>query len=310
MSHAIKVVFLSGWGRSGSTLLGNLLGQVDGFHHVGELRAWDGAYLDGRACGCGEILAECEFWNRCLAAALGGLDAAAAEAFRATRWNHTRYRHIPCMLLPGGGARIRRRLSGYLDTLGRIYAEIAVAGGRGVIVDSSKFATYGWLLAQIASLDVRVVQLVRDPRAVAWSWGRTRAHGDSGREIRRHGPVTSAIGWSFWNSVSELLFRRRALRVRYEDVVREPAPTLRSILDFAGESQRSVDFIAGGRAELGTVNHTVLGNPGRVTRGTIELREDTEWAQRMGSLPRLAVAGLCAPHLARYGYAWSGAATS
>ena len=33
----VKVLFIAGWGRSGSTLVGNVLGSVDGLVHLGEL---------------------------------------------------------------------------------------------------------------------------------------------------------------------------------------------------------------------------------------------------------------------------------
>ena len=51
-----------GW--SGSTLLGNVLGELAGAVHVGELRAlWDEGLLAGGTCGCGRPLAECERWS-------------------------------------------------------------------------------------------------------------------------------------------------------------------------------------------------------------------------------------------------------
>jgi len=32
-----RVLYIAGWGRSGSTILDNVLGQVDGFFSAGEL---------------------------------------------------------------------------------------------------------------------------------------------------------------------------------------------------------------------------------------------------------------------------------
>jgi hypothetical protein len=302
VSDRTKVLYLSGWGRSGSTLLGNLLGQVENFHHVGELRAWDAAVLDDRHCGCGAVFRDCGFWQQSLRGALGALDDATAQSFRRLRWNQTRYRHLPAMLLPGGEKRLRRRLREYLAALECIYRETAAAGGSEVVVDSSKFATYGWLLGLIPTLDVRVVHLVRDPRAVAYSWTRTKTHADIGRRMRRYDPASSALGWTFWNGVSELLFRKRALTVRYEDFVAAPAATMHRILDYVGEGNRDTGFIRGGHATLASENHTVLGNPGRVPRGSIELREDAEWRRGLGGARRLLVAGLSAPLLVRHGY--------
>jgi hypothetical protein len=37
MIRPVKVLSINGWCRNGSTIIGNLLNEVDGFFHVGEL---------------------------------------------------------------------------------------------------------------------------------------------------------------------------------------------------------------------------------------------------------------------------------
>ena len=55
-----------------------------------------------------------------------------------------------------------------------LYSSIMARTGCSVIVDSSKFASYGHLLASNPAFDVRVIHLVRDSRAVAHSWQRRK----------------------------------------------------------------------------------------------------------------------------------------
>ena len=64
-SSDVKVLYIAGWGRSGSTILTNLLGQVPGFFSGGELRyLWERNLAGGHECGCGEAFLDCKIWSR------------------------------------------------------------------------------------------------------------------------------------------------------------------------------------------------------------------------------------------------------
>ena len=50
----LRVLFIGGWGRGGSTLLGNLLGSIPNAASVGELNAfWYTRETRAFPCGCG-----------------------------------------------------------------------------------------------------------------------------------------------------------------------------------------------------------------------------------------------------------------
>jgi hypothetical protein len=66
------------------------------------------------------------------------------------------------------------------------------------------------------------------------------------------------------------------LRVRYEDLIQEPAATLRTILDFVGETEAKLDFLDGPTAQLGKT-HTVAGSSVRFKESAMELRLDERW---------------------------------
>ena len=57
-----RILFIGGCGRSGTTLLGQILGQAEGFCFVGEaMYGWRS--LSTRRCGCGVRASECDFWR-------------------------------------------------------------------------------------------------------------------------------------------------------------------------------------------------------------------------------------------------------
>ena len=52
--NRIKILNITGWGRSGSTILGSILGEIEGFFYAGEIRnIWNRVLLENRLCGCG-----------------------------------------------------------------------------------------------------------------------------------------------------------------------------------------------------------------------------------------------------------------
>ena len=55
-----RVLLLAGSGRSGSTVLANILGSVEGVFCGGEIRyLWERGLQDGRLCGCGRAFGQC-----------------------------------------------------------------------------------------------------------------------------------------------------------------------------------------------------------------------------------------------------------
>ncbi|MGI9157978.1 MAG: hypothetical protein ACR2FG_15330, partial [Marmoricola sp.] len=70
------VVFIGGAGRSGSTLLGQLLGQLSGFAAVGEMASrFFAKNLELQYCGCGAPVPTCPFWTAVAQRGFGGWDS-------------------------------------------------------------------------------------------------------------------------------------------------------------------------------------------------------------------------------------------
>jgi hypothetical protein len=309
-----KVLYIAGFGRSGSTLLGNVLGEVEGFFSVGELRqVWEYGFLGNKICGCGAPFGECEVWRPVVDEAFGGIDGVDPREMIRLRESWARTKHIPLMLVPPGRRLVERHLAEYLDALGRLYEAIATVTGSRAIVDNSKFPSYGYVLGMALSVDLYVVHLVRDPRAVAYSWQRKKRlqpDPETPEYMPRRGPAESSIRWTARNLAADALRRRapgaRYLLLRYEDFVAKPQKAIGRVLELVEEETASRPEVRNSNVgahevDLGA-NHNVWGNPGRFRTGTVEIRSDTEWTYGMRLADARLVSLLTFPLLARYGY--------
>ena len=306
VNGAVKVLYVAGSGRSGSTILDRTLGQLDGFFSVGELcNLWERGLLARRRCGCGTPVPDCPVWGPVLADAFGGADRVDAERLAAVARRRLTVRSVP-ELLVGRGGRDGAAVEEYQATLARLYRAVQRQTGCRVLVDSSKSPVYARLLAAIPGVDVAVVHLVRDPRATAWSFLRKKQLPDFGDDrlmVRQH-PLVSARRWSLWQAVTELLWRGRRgryLRLRYEDFVRDPQPAVRRIAALTGETPAAWPFTGPAKVRL-AATHSVSGNPNRFGTGEVELRADEEWRRAMRPADRAMVTALTWPLLLRYRY--------
>lgn len=305
-----KVLYIVGLGRSGSTILANSLGQIDGFFSAGELNfIWRHNVLENRLCGCGQPFRECPVWNAVFCDAFGGIDRVDARKMMRMQSEGTRTRHLPLMLTQRGTAALRGRLGGFLSNTARLYRAIGTATGSRVIVDSSKEPAYGYAVSMLDGMDFYALHLVRDPRATAFSWSKKKFQPDTEtREfMHRHSPAKSAALWDSWNAAAETLWRRtpdRYLRLRYEDFVADPRESFTQILDLLGENDAALPLASDREVKLG-VSHTVSGNPNRFDTGAVELRPDREWKEKMLPRDRNLVTALTFPLLKRYHYSVS-----
>jgi hypothetical protein len=287
------VLFIAGAMRSGSTVLGVLLGNLPGFLDVGEI-GWFWRHLaDGRPCGCGVALPACPFWARVLDE-LGAVDRSDAERLAGIAARLDRTRGV--LLARGHGARTRAHWEELVAASGRLYAAVGQVGGGAVVVDGSKTAGHLRLLQAVGALDLRVAHLVRDGRAVAYAWSK-RA---------RNPPVYGSLQRCMWvwmvqNALLEWMARgvRHRTLVRYEDLVRDPLPILAGIL-------RGLDL--GHPAPLPDLEQVRpthgLGGSGRarVGAGGLRLVPDEEWRGRIPALRRIVLGVQGYPTLRRFGY--------
>jgi hypothetical protein len=314
-----KVLYIAGWGRSGSTIIDNILGEVDGFFSGGEIHyLWERGLIEGRKCGCGRSLSECPVWANVLKRLGDSNPSALANPSQVVDWQEdsVRIRHA-FGLARTSPDRVRPNsaLHSYTRLLGDAYAAIAAVTGARIIVDSSKRPSDGAALRLVPGISPYFVHLVRDPRAVAYSWRRRKAHLDRSAptEMRRHGTADSTVSWTTWNAAIELLRRTgdrsHALLLRYEDFVAHPRSAIEGIVRMVGEDQSVLPFEDDNTVRLAG-NHTISGNPSRFSTGSVALRSDDEWSRVQPFRDRAIATSLALPLLRRYGYPLRPGATS
>ena len=307
----VRVLYVGGLGRSGSTLIERLIGQFPGVCPVGELvHLWERGVTEGERCGCGEPFGQCAFWQQVGRAACGGWDEVDVSRVAALRSQVDRNRFIPALARRKISPKMQNLLTEYTFYYSRLYAAIIQVSGCGLVVDSSKHPSLAHCLRWQPDVDLRVLHLVRDPRAVAYSWSRQVRRPDTDRQsyMTRYSPATTARQWDVQNAAFHLLARTGVptMRLRYEDFTAEPELTLHRVADFAGlPSRDSYPFLTADgpswRAHL-SGSHSVSGNPMRFTTGQIPIRADEKWRTSMPKAQQRAVTALTLPLLAGYGY--------
>jgi len=295
----VHILYIAGWGRSGSTILDNVLGQVEGLCSTGEMRSvWDRGVIENWPCSCGAAFRDCTLWRDVFTEAFGGFERVDAARLAATRDRFDRPWNV---FLPRRLA--STELGEYRSALTRLYAAVASVTGARIVVDSSKTPAYGRILQDLPGSRVDIVHLLRDPRAVAFSWQRKRPWArDGATYMSRFGPTKSSLIWDARQIATEAIGRRasgRYLRLRYEDFVAAPEAGLARILSLSGVG--TVPHFEGRRLALRPV-HGISGNPSRFDRGTVELKSDDEWQARMRPADRLIVTLMTVPLLMRYRY--------
>jgi Sulfotransferase family len=313
------VLLIAGAGRSGSTLLELMLDQVPGVTAVGELTdIWDAALGRNELCGCGKPFADCPFWTDVGARAFGGWDAADAERMLAIHDSVARNRHFLRLLTSSLAPSFRARLDDYAVAVSRILDAVAAVSGCRTIVDASKWPSHAMVLRRSLGYELRMVQLVRDPRGVAYSWARRleRPHApDSAAqdwgEMRRDRPLTSAAHWTALNLGIDLVAALGVPRhfVRYEELVAAPSEMVAGILARAGHAPGpgALDFIDGQTVHL-AAGHGIAGNPSRFRQGEVRLRAGEEWSTEMPRRERLLVGAITWPLELAYRRRGAGAA--
>jgi hypothetical protein len=307
----IPVLFIAGAPRSGSTLLDRMIGMHEDFCSTGELRfIWQRCFEENQLCGCGAPFDACQFWRevsaRAFSSAPGEVDAAAVARLKESVEHK---RHLPRLVL-NRQLSDQSALRDYGGLLERLYSAILDVSDARVLIDSSKDPRHGLVLARLPKVELHVVHLVRDPRAVSFSWGRAHRRPEihwTAQHMTVQRVRATAVRWTTHNVVAELLGASAAsyCRVRYEDFMSDPDGVLAGILaPYTGlDASRNV---VKARQVVLDPSHTVAGNPMRFKSGEITLDLDDEWRTAMPLRDRLSVAAATWPLLARYGYSMSG----
>lgn len=306
MENRIKVLYITGWGRSGSTIISNILGQVSGFFSVGEIRfIWERNVIENTYCGCGSLFGDCEVWKDILDIGFGGIDQIDSARMARLCEQETRTRRLIGLAISRGKPRNSIALQEYLENLKRLYTAIQSSTGCRVIVDSSKYPSYGYLLGMIPEIDLSVLHLVRDSRAVSFSWRKKKLQkNQSGSDYMiQINPFMSSVIWDIWNQSAEIFWKNteKYIFMTYEEFIAAPQKSIHEILEMLGEDTDLTPLIQDNRIVINP-QHTLSGNPVRFQTGPVELKVDNAWKHQSDSVDKYLTTFLTWPLLLKYGY--------
>jgi hypothetical protein len=300
----VKVIYIIGAGHSGSTLLDIVLSNHPDIEGVGELtnlvcRGWK----LNEYCACGEPGNDCPFWSAVRQEWFGRTGANDLDSYLAlerkfatySQWKFLRsQRQAP----DPDFAEYARRTVGLFEAIQHV-------SGKSIIVDSSKIPVRGLALTMMPEIDLRIIHLVRDPRGVAWSLKKKKSKDDKAGIAVARQPIPvwrTAVSWCRVNLRSEWVFRQvlaeRAVRVRYEEFAAQPQEVLEKIGHIAGCDLRPLASALAEGAVM-EVHHPIAGNRMRMG-GSIKLRPDTEWMEKLPAQEQRTVQALAGFVMRRY----------
>ena len=221
--HRRKIVLISGSGRTGSTLLSLLLTQHREVFNLGQLRDLPSAWSQDAPCTCGHTLTTCPVYGKVGPQIdmerLGGLQSAFfADGRRHSDWS-----------LRGTIKTLGDDHRAYLSALADLLEAIQQVAGVDSFIDASKSPEMARALSLTEGTDAWVLNLVRDPRAVAVSWRERRGRVSAAWKFSRDWAWRQRVleGWS--NGLGE-----RFRQLRYEDFATRPKEAVAQVLKWAG----------------------------------------------------------------------------
>ena len=343
MTHAeapVKVLKITGLGRSGSTILDVVLGNHPRIESVGEvgnlirtgwisrgsLRGIDPKRLRVPICTCGKRLdvpyvesadEACPFWSGVRREWAGRADPDGIEGYPKLQNDFELKRRWPRLLYE------RRRPSAafrsYAGLTRAFFESVRAVSGKPVVVDSAMVPVRTFTLGMVPGIDVYAVHLVRDGRGVITSHrktlekdlqaGTTPDHGGLAMRKttarRRVLYLVSVARWVVLNLASEWVCSRlgpdRAMRLRYEDFVADPEGALGRIGSLIGLDLGDLARAASSGEPM-HAGHNVGGNRTKKS-GTITLRPDEqEWRGALSPKEQRLSWALMGWLMRRYGY--------
>ncbi|TCS41925.1 sulfotransferase [Reinekea marinisedimentorum] len=297
------VVFV-GAGRSGSTLIDLLLERNKFCFAVGELRYFFSRSIGkNQLCSCGDTVFDCLFWSE-LAKKTARLELTSDYGY----FNFfERLRNFYRLLLSRYFGCYRKESQEYTAVNMMLLDYIFSKAGKSVIVDSSKFP-FRALAAKILlarNVDVRLVHLVRDPRAVAYSWTTVKKRPEIKDEevyMDRHSFVYSSLLWALIDVsckfVKLFYSRDQKITIRYEDFCVDPVGSYSGLSEFmTGVPDMSLDL----DEQHNSPSHALSGNPIRFNK-ILKVSRDDRWLKNTSKFKRVIFGVLLYPLLKSHGY--------
>jgi hypothetical protein len=321
-----RLVYLLAASHSGSTLTAMLLGAQQGVISVGELKATSLGDPEKYRCSCRASIKDCEFWRKVrremtvrgiedfditdAGTSIFEVRSPYARRILAPLYREAAMEFVRDTLLAASPAWRSHLAKTQERNLALVESLLAITSAK-VVVDSSKVALRLKYLLKNPGLDIRVIRVIRDGRAVSLTYMDDWNFADSadaslrgGGSGHRRAPVRRSMAeaaneWKRSNEAADILIstlpRDRWTEVRYEELCKNPDATLARLVGFLGLDAKSIVL------DFRSRDQHIIGNGMRLDT-TSQITVDERWKGHL-SAEDLRVFDVIAGSLNRqYGY--------
>lgn len=301
--HQLPILYIAGAGRSGSTLLGDVLGSLPGAVHIGELRGIF-TYTLVSKCSCGKAYQACTLWGPTLNFLYGDdwlkhfptwkmkgafPDAKWMPIYAILKWLKISSANNPT-----------EYINETLREVIRVLNEVKARTSMSTIVDTSKSGPFAWYLSQQPNTQLAVVHLVRDPRATLFSWVKNNIpmyDAKSGEVVLRSSSLFEGLKYWIRATMGAWCLKYLGvpyLRVKYEAFVKDPVAIIELIIAFSAKhnvrlaNDEAVSSLLSDKRVSLNERHLIGSNPGVKNKtGVVQISEDTTWLQKTSGTQRV-----------------------
>ncbi len=269
MTEPTKIIYIMGAGRSGTTALGVFLNAGQNAQFLGELNQLPQHIVNDTPCSCGNTVSKCDFWSG--VSVINRVD-------KELQQNAEKIESHSAILKYMLNSKLPEQQEGYAVFNSQMFSETSMVCENEILIDSSKYMARCIALSRLKTLDVKVLYLVRDPRAVVHSFGKNVQ--------TRRGLLSAVFYYNVVNVTAELvsriLLKNKVLKLYYENMVEDPQQFFQKIADFSGIELTDLNHKIA-QKESFKVQHVIGGN--RITKEhEINFNNDSSWKTQ---LPRL-----------------------
>lgn len=236
----IKLIYILGAGRSGTTILATVLGNADQITTLGEMHQFFDHLSGKKNCSCGKALSRCnQFWSEIYDQIPDQIKESINE-INDFNIKMEKHKNIPLFIL---NIVNKNNFKRYIKVQEKIFHIIKDNVRTEYLLDSAKYIARGLLLNKSNEIEIKFIYVVRDVRGVANSFKK--------KVQTSKGPISSLLYYNLINIFGEIVYRLiskdKIKKIKYEDFVSDPIEQL-CIL----EKYLNID--------LGSIKHHILNN--------------------------------------------------
>lgn len=281
-----KIIYIVSDVRSGSTLLENILSHSPNIISVGELHHLDSHINRGKwgkswnwSCSCGKSIEECIFWTK----VLSNLKTHKINKIKNTSITpkKSKYNYFDFIASPKYNPIKNRKVLNIINT---IYSAIFEEINTSVIVDSSKNPLQGLAIYQNSGINVKIIYLKRDIRAVTFSKAKWEKKIEGKHRNLYKLLISSKLYDVRLKKCLKKINKDDVIRITYKELSQSPQVAVDKIIN-KFELQR---FIVPKYMDCEN-NHSIGGTPTRFNKSKIQY--DDKWKEQSKKKPILNFIG-------------------